>query len=200
MRSNPIMIAIATALAVSAVQADITFDFNELDYWKGDTAISDYMTDEYGSSVMTDDAMTGLSIDFTDSPFIGTMAFSGWDGNFDITFDGEPIIGARFQGRVFFPSGGADFDFRAYSGDDLVASFSRNNCFEIFTTDWLAFDTPVDRLRFSNLGIHSVGIDDLTVRKATDSVIPAPGAIVLVVLGLGVVGAVKLRTWQRPSQ
>lgn len=192
MTYKAMLVVLVACLVSPAALAEVTFDFNSLTMWQRDDAIGAYMTDTYGSAVSTSDALTGLALDFSETCFIGTLAFSSWDGNFDIVFEDEPISGASFTGFVFYPSGNPDFEFKAYDGDDqLVYSFTRNNCFEVFESGWMDFgSSPVSRLHFSNSGIHAVGIDDLTVSKA-ESVIPAPGAFLLVALGLGSVAVVR---------
>jgi hypothetical protein len=194
------MVTMVIVLVGANAQADITFDFDALHLWQGDAAISSYMTDTYGSSVTTDDAITGIGFDFSSTPFIGNNVFSGWDGDFDVFFNVEPVIGVQFRGYVFYPSCDADFVLRAFSEGDEVLTYTRNNCIEAFDSGWLAFEeegtgTPilVDQLQFSNCGIHAVGIDNLTVRKGS-TVIPAPSAAVLALVGFSALGAAtKLR-------
>jgi hypothetical protein len=189
------LVLAAVLMIVSTAQADITFDFNTLGWFQDDVTISAYMSALYEpgvpSSVTTDGAVSAPG-------WIGTNLFAGLDKDFEISFNDVPIIGAQFIGYVLAPSEGADFTCEWYNGGDLVGALSRDNSFEVFDSGWLDFSGPVDRMRFSNAGVHDIAIDDLTVRRA-DLHVPVPGAVVLGIVGLGVAGAVVFRGRNRPA-
>lgn len=184
MRTTSILIAMAIVVAASAAQADITFDFNLLGQWEDDAAISSIMSSEFGAAVTTSGAM---SFDYGSFSYIGTTIFPGTDRSLEVTFS-EEIIGAQFLGIVLAPPPDDTFQLTWYNGIAEVGSFSHDHASAIFDSGWLDFGSGVDRLAFSNSGVHHIAIDDLTVRKADAvSVAPAPGAIALTIVGLGVV-------------
>ncbi|MBN2559534.1 MAG: hypothetical protein JXQ75_01200 [Phycisphaerae bacterium] len=189
--------------AVSSLRADITFDFDALasydftglSFADHDVPISAYMSGVYGSSVETIDAVFGNADPWFVLTFGSAEGWPGWDGTLEIIFDEEPITGVQFRGKVW-EMRGADFHLRAYDqADQLVGVYVWSPDDEIFSSGWIDFPsaTPVRRLEFSDGTIHAIFIDDLTVR-GLGSAVPSPGAVVLTVLGLGIL-TTAVRVW-----
>jgi len=187
MKRNLILVAAVLVMAAPAAQADVTFDFNPLvPVLHGDTAISNYMTNVYGSSVTTNGARVGLDLGFGMDPYIFTDILTG--GDFDIWFNDVPVKALQFQGHVFRATRGADFRLKAWSGGSVVFNEAYFGGEGTFNTPWIVFSDPVDHLRFSNSRVHDVGIDDLQVEP-----VPAPAAVVLGAIGLGLVAWMNRR-------
>jgi hypothetical protein len=176
--------------AITAVVAGVSgasaqtfhFDFNSLENRDRDNAVSDYMTAIYGSSVETDGVrvtdQTSIPGGVTDL-FIATSLQLLNRGDFEIVFDDVSIMGVQFEGHVLDPTIGEDFHFRAFNGNTEVFALARNGGEEIFDSGWLEFQSPVDRLVFSDSGRKDVGIDDLTVQVA-----PEPATLGLLLVGI----------------
>jgi len=131
----------------------------------------------------------------------------------EISFDTVPILNAQFEAGVFAASvhGSPDFVCEAYDaignpvgisdggGANLggVGSHTISGNQWIWYTNWatdvsalsplLVFNSPVTRLVFHDDNQFDVGVDNLEVTP-----VPVPGAVLLGMLGLSVVG-VKLR-------
>ena len=163
----------------------VTFDFNSLGFFGRDVAISEYMTDVYGSTVTTDGAR--VSNERTDpggstNRFIATSVQLLDRGDFIILFEELPIIGAEFEGHVIDATPGDDFNFTAFNGDTEVFSYSRDDGVEIFDSGWNDFSEPVDRIVVSDSGWRDVGIDDFIVQP-----VPEPATVLLAMIGAAVV-------------
>jgi hypothetical protein len=183
------MIVAALVSSASADVAPITFDFNSLATPRGDFAISNYMSDVYGSGVSTDGARTvGERTDAADI-FIATSLQLLGRGDFEIRFDTVPIIGAQFEGHIIDASSGEDFSFTAFNGTTQVLRVERNTGDEVFQSGWLAFPGPVDRIVISDNGRKDVGVDDLMVQP-----VPEPAAGLLLLVG----GAALVHCSRRP--
>ncbi len=154
----------------------VLFDFDAVPERRGDFAISDYMTEAYGSTVSTDGARSVGEASGAADIFIATSLQLLGRGDFVIEFADVPIIGAQFEGHVIDATSSEDFRFRGFHGDVEVFSFSRNVGEETFQSGWLAFDEPVDRIILSDSGRRDVGIDDFLVQPVPD---PATGLLVL---------------------
>ncbi len=175
-------VSLLAMLAATEVRAGlVTFDFNSVGFFARDLAISNYMTEVYGSAVTTDGARAsnertdpGGSSNF----FIATSFQLIERGDFEILFEEVPIVGMQFEGHVIDATLGDDFRVFAFSGDDEVFSFSRNDGVEIFDSEWIDFSEPVDRLIVSDSGRKDVGLDDLVVQP-----VPEPAAALLMLVG-----------------
>ena len=179
-------VALLAVLAAGEARAAlVAFDFNSLGFFARDFAISNYMTEVYGSTVTTDGARAsnertdpGGSSNF----FIATSFQLLERGDFEILFEELPIIGAQFEGHVIDATPGDDFSFVAFSEGTEVFSLSRNDGTEIFDSGWIDFSAPVDRLIISDSGRKDVGIDDLVVQP-----VPEPATVLLLVIGAAAV-------------
>lgn len=166
----------------------ITFDFDSLAAPRFDRAISDYMTEVYGSRVSSDGARTVAGEPDPSNVLIATSLQLLDRGDFAILFEELPILGAQFEGYIMDPTIGEDFVFTAYSSDTEVFSFSRLNTVDSFDSGWLAFSVPVDRVVISDSCRKDVGIDDLIVRP-----LPVPGTGLLILAGVGVIVGIRRR-------
>ena len=176
---------VAVLLAVTAwgeARAElVTFDFNSLGLFARDSAVSDYMTDVYGSTITTDGvrASNDRSDPGGDTNMFIATSFQIFDrGDFIILFEELPIIGAQFEGHIIDATIGDDFSFIAYNGDTEILSFSRNDGVEIFDSGWIEFSEPVNRIVVSDSGRKDVGIDDFVVQP-----VPEPATVLLFVVG-----------------
>ncbi len=179
-----VFLAVSAAGAEGDVPAQVTFGFDSVEVPRGDFAISNYMTDVYGSAVSTDGARTVNGSGGLTDVFIATSLQLFQRGDFIIDFEETPITGAQFEGHVLDATQAEDFSFRAFAGDTQVFLFTRNTGEETFDSGWLEFPEPVDRVIISDSGRRDVGIDDFTVQPAPD---PATGMLLLA--GLAFVSA-----------
>jgi len=170
----------ASALAGGGLPPTVTFNFDGLEIRRGDHTVSDYMTGLYGSEITTDGVRTLAERDDDADVFIATSLQLLNRGDFIIEFLDVPILGAEFEGHVIDATATDDFRFRAFHGDDEVFLFTRNTGEEVFSSGWLDFPEPVDRLMVSDSGRRDVGIDDFTVQP-----VPEPATVVLALLGTG---------------
>ncbi len=196
-----VMILLVVVMSVAAQAAPTLFTFNSLGLLAGEGAISQYMTNLYGSKVVVDDAIVWQGDGFGTTKYITTLSLSCdalWDGNFDIKFKEEGVKCVCFDWFVFDDTSGADFTFKAYDASgvkiwewnaELAGQSCRNQTGGgTYCTDFGGLTAT--RLFFSNAGIHDVGIDNLKVNWC---VIPAPGAVLLGSLGIGMVGWLRRR-------
>ncbi|MBN1343894.1 MAG: hypothetical protein JXQ73_14515 [Phycisphaerae bacterium] len=196
---------VSVMVMTSGAYADMTtFDFNALADGASPSQVSCYMTGLYGSSVTETDAYADRG-DWHGNCTTYIWSALGSFGDFEISFDENPITGMSFCGYIFDATLGADFHVYAYTeaygnrylpcpvahvytgrwygGDDTE-----------FCSGWIEFDEPVTLLVFSNSGLHDVGIDCLTVCSPDgEQVVPAPGAALLGVLGLSIISVVRRR-------
>lgn len=188
-------LSVVGSLTCSAV-ADITFNFDALSPGDKDAAISQYMTDLYGSSVTTEDAIAGKM--GSAGIYLWTVGdlwggYTGYDGNFDIFFNEVPITGIRFNGMLIDGDVGADFVLRAYSDGSVVETYVWPDASAVFDSGPITFSTSIDQVKFSNEGIHSLLVDNLSVVQAeAEGHLPVPAAAPLALVGLAM-AAVALR-------
>ncbi len=167
-------------LAPIAQAAMVTFDFDALSVPQNDVAISSYMTGVYGSTVTVTDART-LGEDLNPSDvYIATAIDTIGSTSFEILFSGTPILGAQMEGHILGAEVGDGFTLTAYNGATPLASYTRNDGVAVFSTGWIDFGGPADRLVISDTGRRDVGIDDLVVEP-----VPEPTAGLLAVCGFG---------------
>jgi len=168
-------------LGASPVHAQyVTFDFSGLSFFDHDAAVTSYMTDVYGSAISTNGVVSSNNrsdVGIGQQNFFIATSFQFYNrGDFEILFAETPIIGTEFEGHIIDATLGDDFRFWAYSGDEEVFFFSRNDGVEIFDSGWLAFDQPVDRIVISDSGRKDVGMDDLRVQIVPE---PATGLLLM---------------------
>jgi len=204
---------VSMVLAASPAQALVTFDFEGATTGgssppgyvaSANQRVTDYMTGEYGSSVTATGAAAWensmgddwLGKSDTDQWLRTYGSASVTPGFFQISFDAIPITGMSGDFYVFEATIGEDFVVKAYDstyGDRyspsgaLVAEQSWNFGTGAGTFN-LSFSSPVSLLVFSDSGWYDIAIDDLTVTP-----IPAPGAILLGSIGVGLVGWLRRR-------
>lgn len=184
-RNTLVMGGLICLLSASGVQAGgtfVTFDFNALDSRDRASAISDYMTAVYGSTISVTGARAFADETDPSDLFIATSFQLFSRGDFEIVFEEVPILGAQFEGHVIDGTVGDDFSFTAFDGDTVRLTFSRNDGVTVFDSGWIDFGGPVDRLVVTDGGRKDVGIDDLTVAVVPD---PATGLLLLVGVGAG---------------
>ena len=170
------LICLLSAPGVQAGGTFVTFDFNALDARDRSSAISDYMTATYGSTVSVTGARAFADETDASDIFIATSFQLFSRGDFEIVFEEVPILGVQFQGHVIDGTIGDDFSFTAFDGDTERFAFSRDDGVTVFDSGWIDFGGPVDRLVVTDGGRKDVGIDDLTVAVVPD---PATGLLLL---------------------
>ncbi|MCH7840649.1 MAG: hypothetical protein IID38_10510 [Planctomycetes bacterium] len=170
------LICLLSASGVQAGGTFVTFDFNALDSRDRSSAISDYMTATYGSTVSVTGARAFADETDTSDIFIATSFQLFSRGDFEIVFEEVSILGVQFEGHVIDGTVGDDFSFTAFDGDTERFSFSRDDGVTVFDSGWIDFGGPVDRLVVTDGGRKDVGIDDLTVAVVPD---PATGLLLL---------------------
>lgn len=187
-----------TSVLAGGAPPTVTFDFDALNPHRGDLAISNYMSDIYGSEVSTDGARTTSERDNDADIFIATSLQLLNRGDFVIEFRDVPIVAVQFEGHVIDATGGDDFHLRAFAGDDEVFLFTRNTGEESFVSDWLFFPQPIDRLIISDNGRRDVGIDDFVVQP-----VPEPATLLLGLSAIGFAAVTRRRhrsgTWSPRS-
>lgn len=191
---------IVSLVTVAAQAAPTLFTFDSLNLLDGENAISQYMSNLYGSKVVVDDAVVWQGDGFGTTKYITTLNPCNpfWDGNFEIKFREEGVRCVSFDWFVFDDTSGADFTFKAYDANgnkiwqwnaELAGESCRNQTGGgTYCADFGGL--VATRLYFSNAGVHDVGIDNLRVNWC---VIPAPGAVLLGSIGIGLVGWLRRR-------
>ncbi len=182
------LVCLACASSVQAGAPLVTFDFNALDARDRSTAISDYMTTVYGSTVSVSGARAFAQETDSSDIFIATSFQLFNRGDFEILFEDVPILGARFEGHIIDGTIGDDFVFQAFDGQTERLTFSRDDGVGIFDSGWIDFGGPVDRLVVTDSGRRDVGIDDLTVQP-----VPEPTAGLLALIGTAVLCRLRRR-------
>lgn len=213
-----VLASVLTICIVGGAQADlsVTFDFEGAtvggaapDYvGSANQRVTDYMTSVYGSSVTATGAAAWRNSETSplDLDWPGKTDADKWlrtygsqsvtPGAFQISFDVVPIVQVGADFYVFTPTTGDDFTVKAYDstyGD----RYAPNAGALVDQQSWnfgtgpgsfaMSFNSPVSLMVCSDGGWYDIAIDNCQVVQ-----VPAPGAIVLGILGLGAVG-VKLR-------
>lgn len=153
---------------------------------------------------------TGASLNpASQSGFYASMSFAGQPYHF--LFLNEPISAVQFDMAVFDDGtdtiGGYDFELLAYGTDygnrwvpapsSLVGTHSWSDTGPFSGNSGLInFLEPVSMLVMSDTGTWDVGVDNMHVISVADgngTEVPVPGAMLLAVIGLGMVGWIKRR-------
>ncbi len=215
-----IFMAVLSICMVGAAQAvPTTFNFNSLSDEGGSGPISTYMTGVYGSTVTVSDA-TSDNDSWSGNTTIAIRTSASVGGDFEILFGVQPISGllglggtGSTVGYVYDATSDDDFAIRAYdstygSVEDPIASALVASWSVDYGTWWfwdlgddtvvrlpdLSFSRAVSLLVISDSGERDVGIDNLEVNPyVADGAIPAPGAILLGGIGVGLVGWLRRR-------
>lgn len=200
-----VVLIVCFCACAQATLVTTSFTFDGLCIGTGSRLLSDYMTEKYGADITIEGAWVG-ALGFTGNictqdRYITTSICH--QGYFDICF-AEPITSVSFDWYVFNPTEGADFEFTAYDydnnviGQPLSAELADNSwCWlsddQIDRLCWFnhraggfaqfQFYTPVSCMKFSDHGVHDVGIDNLTVVRDAHQV-PEPAAVSILSLAV----------------
>ncbi|MBN1508675.1 MAG: hypothetical protein JW955_17640 [Sedimentisphaerales bacterium] len=206
---------VAMLAVVTPAYGAVTFDFEGAtvggvapDYVaSANQFVTDYMTAVYGSPVTATGAAAWTNDDAGDD-WTGKTGTDKWlrtygsasvtPGVFQISFDAVPVLAGSFEAYVFEATPGADFTVSFYTsgyGDrynpnpaallgTLPTDFGVGGMVISFVSP-----TPVALIVCSDEGWHDIGIDNLIAT----SVVPAPGAILLGTIGVGLVGWFRRR-------
>jgi hypothetical protein len=184
-------------LAVSgSAYGDISFNFDALNPLDGSARIQSYMTDVYNDTVAGGTVAVSGAVSTGDGIGIGKLV----GRHFAIQFS-EAITGVGFDGWVLWETLDADFRVVALdqSGQEMGLLYSKDHSgWEAFNVPWLGLGDGVYGLKFTDHGLCDIGVDNLVIATAnsphdTVSPVPAPGAGLLLVVGLGLTGWMKRR-------
>ncbi len=183
------LITILVICMAGTTFAAVTFTFAPLPDGATPTALNAYMTSVYGSSVTAQSAYVFSGDGFGADSYLTTRPNPGY---MDIWFV-DPISSVYFEGYVFEATSGADLRYTALDQNnqtvDTAAWDPGSGAGGSYSSG--LFSAPVYHLRFSNSGIHDIGIDNLRVEKS--QAVPAPGAIALGSFGMLLVNWLKKR-------
>lgn len=210
-----IFAAVLSICMVGAAQAFVTFTFddgsgaNKLYDGDGSRDIGTHMTWRYGSTVTVSDAEADnddweISGPDNETIFIRTGVSSS-EKDFEILFATVPVTSISGIGYVFDDTSGPDIVITGYGSDygsvenpsgTSVGTWSADPGDDKQVSFSLTFSSPAYLLVISDSGEKDVGIDNLQVEPYVaggGAVIPAPGAILLGSIGVGLVGWLRRR-------
>ncbi len=190
-----LLISLLAACFAGTVQAGIvTFTFDSLAEDADATAISNYMSTMYGSSVTVSNARIEQNPvnaqqrpDWTGNTgsFVWTYGAGNSTPNMDIFFNTTPITRMQFDGFVFLDTGDVDFQVKAYANGSQVYWKTWNvGAGQTIAGGPIDFGGQlVDHLWFSDSGRRDIGIDNLAVNA-----VPLPASILLGAFAVGLAG------------
>jgi hypothetical protein len=191
MRRGIIAILFVTLANGWAYGTPITFTFDDggLADGDGDILLSLYMSSLYPSVVLVNGAQVHSGDGFSTNHYIWTRPQLVGAGNILIGMV-VPTTSVSFDGHIFNATSGADFTFTAYNltGQVLYQQSWDTGSGTSFFCSAGPLPQPAYFLNFSDSGKHDVGIDDLTL-----TMVPAPGAALLAVIGAALVHHLRRR-------
>lgn len=205
------LVSIFTICIVGVAQGSVTFNFNPLSDGDDSGDISTYMTNiynpaGYGNITVTDAEADndGWEIPGPDNTttFIHTTYDVGRD--FEILFNTVPVTNISGLGYVFDATTDSDIAITGYglsygnienpSASASVGTWSANPGDDKQVSFSITFSSPAYLLVVSDDGYKDIGIDNLVVEPYVSSIVtPAPGAILLGSIGVGLVGWLRRR-------
>ena len=208
MKAFAITACLLLLAGVATADNCVKFDFEDLYYGQGDSAISAYMTGEAGFDVETDGAKVGWDLGWYGN--WGDYLYSSERGGaFSICFE-QGITSIDFDGYVFDAQDGAsvtDFRMFAYDYDGNLVGYEAYDTGGEWKKYWhwgwkwyfdeddheavgpdgaIEFCKDVYKVVFSDDGKHDIGVDNICVTP-----VPLPAAAWLGFVMLGGLAAVR---------